>query len=128
MPIHILLILVVGGISIVALLLHKLGKSRLTILNPQSARIAWLRHFPEDQVSTVTVTQDGHTAFLDTSQGPGLLWSFGADTVGRLLQNYKVREAPDHLKVVFADFSAPRVTVRLNGDERALWHKKLAPT
>ena len=111
----------------VAVLLHRLGKSRLTILNKHSAQVAWSRHFPDDDVRTVTVAQDGHAAIVETSHGPGLLWSFGADTVGRYLQDYQLSEASDHLKVTFSDFTAPHVTLILNEQERALWRQKLAP-
>ncbi len=127
MPLYLLLVLVIGGISLIAVLLHRLGKSHKAVLNAQSASHAWTRHFPDDEVRGVIVAQDGHAALVETDQGPGLLWSFGADTVGRHLQGYHLTKAPDHLTVIFADFSAPRVTVHLNNDERTLWQQKLAP-
>jgi len=128
MPLYLLLILVIGGISMVALLLHRLGKSDKVVLDAQTARHAWTRHFPDNEVHNVIVAQDGHAALVETDHGPGLLWSFGADTVGRHLQGYHLNKAPDHLTVIFADFSAPRVTVHLNDDERPTWQQKLAPT
>ncbi|MCF6231938.1 MAG: hypothetical protein L3J36_02360 [Rhodobacteraceae bacterium] len=127
MPLYILLLLVIGGISMIALLLHRLGKSRLTVLSTPSASHAWNRHFPDDEVYSVILAENGHAAYVETSGGPGLLWSFGADTVGRHLQDYRLSQAPDHLKVVFHDFTAPQVILRLNDKERPRWQQKLAP-
>jgi hypothetical protein len=119
---------VIGGIPMVALQLHKLGKSDLTALNAQTARHARTRHFPDGDVQAIIVAQDGHFAIVQTSSGSGLLWSFDANTVDRHLQDYHLIEAPDHLRVVFRDFSALRVAVHLNDTERMLWQQKLAPT
>lgn len=128
MPLNVLLILVVGGIALTALLLHLLGKSRLTVLSAEDARTAWHRHFPDDEILELTVAQDGHAALVQTGQGPGLLWSFGADTVARHLRDFDVLEKPDHLCVIFHDFTAPRVTLHLSDAERPLWQKMMNPT
>lgn len=127
MPLEVLLILVVGGIVMIALLLHGLGRSRRTILTPEGARLAWHRHFPDDQVLGVTVAEDGHAAIVRTARGPGLLWSFGADTVARYLRDFAVQERPDCLRVIFHDFTAPHVTLRLNPAERPVWQKLMSP-
>ncbi len=127
MPLNILLILVVGGIAILALLLHLLGKSRLVILTPEDARTAWHRHFPDDEILGLTVASDGHAAVVQTDQGPGLLWSFGADTVARHLRDFDLLEKPGHLSVIFRDFTAPRVTLYLNATERPLLQKMMVP-
>ena len=128
MPLPILLVLVVGGISAITLLLHLLGKSRLTVLTPTNARDAWHRHFPEDDIGDVVVAQDGHAAFVRTKQGPGLLWSFGADTVARHLVDFDLIETPDQLRVVFHDFTAPRVALHLTDTERPFWQEMMART
>jgi len=128
MPLHILLILVVGGISAITLLLHLLDKSRLTFLTVEDARSAWHRHFPDDDIQDVTVAQNGHAALVHTAQGPGLLWSFGADTVARHLRDFDLIETPDHLRVIFHDFTAPRVSLHLTETERPLWQELMAPT
>lgn len=128
MSLNILIILVVSGISLIALLLHGLGKSRLTVLTPEDARTAWFRHFPDDDISDVTVTNDGHAALIQTSQGPGLLWSFGADTVARHLRNFDLQEQTGGIRVMFHDFTAPRVTLHLDESEHPLWQKIMIPT
>jgi len=128
MPLHILLILVVGGISAITLLLHLLGKSRLAFLTTEDARGAWHRHFPDDDIRDVIVAQNGHAAFVQTAQGPGLLWSFGADTVARHLRDFDLIEAPNHLQVMFHDFTAPRVTLHLSETERPRWQELMALT
>lgn len=128
MPLPLLLILVIGGISAITLLLHLLGKSRLAFLTAGDARNAWHRHFPDDDIQNVTVAQNGHAALVRTDQGPGLLWSFGADTVGRHLHDFDLIETPDHLRVIFHDFTAPRVSLHLTETERSRWQELMAPT
>lgn len=128
MPLNVLLILVVGGIALTALILHLLGKSRLTVLTREDARTAWHRHFPDDDIHHLTVARDGHAALVQTSQGPGLLWSFGADTVARHLHDFELLDRPDHLTVIFHDFTAPRVTLHLSDAERPLWQQMMTPT
>ena len=118
MPLHILLILVIGGIAGIALLLHVLGHSRrFDLSDAGTARTEWLRHWPEDQVAHVYLTPDA--ALIDTANGPGLLRPFGADTVGHRLA--EVAETPHGLRLSFADFAAPAITLPLPPETRALW-------
>ena len=84
MALELLLALVLGGISGIAVLLHLTGRSRQAVLGVETARTAWLRHFPEDSVLRVLPADGGQAALVLTSGGPGLLWAFGADTVGWL--------------------------------------------
>ncbi len=128
MPLPALLILVIGGIGAIALLLHLMGKSRLTQLTTEDARSAWHRHFPDDDIQDVTVALSGHAALVRTAQGPGLLWSFGADTVARHLIDFDLIETPDHLQVIFHDFTAPRVNLHLTPSERAHWQTLMVLT
>jgi hypothetical protein len=125
LPLNILLILVVGGIAAIAALLHILGKSRQTVLSDEDARSAWHRHFPDDEILGLIVARDGHAALVQTGQGPGLLWSFGADTVARHLRDFDLLEEPNHLRVIFHDFTAPSVNLHLSDTERAAWKRKM---
>lgn len=127
MSLNVLLILVVGGIAVIALLLHALGKSRLAVLGQETARAAWQRHFPDDVILELVVAGDGHAALVQTTQGPGLLWSFGADTVARRLRDFHLLEKPGQLSVVFRDFTAPRVTLHLSDAERPHWQRMMKP-
>lgn len=128
MPLPLLLILVIGGIAAIALLLHLMGKSRLSVLTPQTARAAWLRQFPDDRIADVVVARDNHAAIVQTDQGHGLVWSFGADTVARPLRDFDLIETPEALRVVFHDFTAPRVTLHLSETERPRWQTLIAAT
>ncbi|MBL4767953.1 MAG: hypothetical protein JKY94_09610 [Rhodobacteraceae bacterium] len=128
MPLAILLILVAGGISGLAVLLHILGKSKPVILTNDSARAAWLRLFPDEPVTDVTVANTGHAALIRTTNGPGLVWSFGVDTVARPLTDVKITETKKRLKIQFGDFTAPKAVVTLNETERADWRQKMAQT
>ncbi len=126
MPLNILIILVVGGISLIALLLHLLGKSRQITLSLEDARTAWHRHFPDDLILDLIVAHDGHAALVQTEQGPGLLWSFGADTVARHLRDFDLLDEPGGTKVIFRDFAAPSATLHLSDAERPIWQEMMS--
>lgn len=128
MPLNILLILVVGGISAAVLLMHLLGRSARSVLTIEDAHSAWHRHFPDDEIFDVTVSRDQHAALVHTGEGAGLLWSFGADTVARHLLDFDLIEKPGRLIVIFHDFTAPRVTLRLGDDEKSRWQEMLMPS
>ncbi len=127
MPLEILLVLVVGGIAGITLLLHLTGKSRLRLLSQETAREEWVRHFPGDAVVDVTISHDCHAALVRTADGPGLLWSFGADTVARRLLDYDWVEHLKGIQVYFHDFSTPNVLVRLDDMERRHWQHLMEP-
>lgn len=121
MPLELLLALVVGGISGIAVLLHLTGRSRQAVLTAGSARSAWLRHFPNDCVIKVLPAASGQAALVLTEGGPGLLWAFGADTVGRPLAAARIRETAAGLRFEFNDFSAPGLSLSLPESERRQW-------
>ncbi|WP_170467159.1 hypothetical protein [Ruegeria arenilitoris] len=127
MPLEILLVLVVGGIAGITLLLHLTGKSRLSVLTPDVARSEWLRHAPDDTIIDVTVARDAHSALIRTDNGSGLLWSFGADTVARPLQDFDLLEHPQGLEVQFHDFGTPKAIIRLDDLERRHWQHLMEP-
>ena len=127
MPLTLLLALVIGGIAGIALILHLTGKSAQTMLTPEDARAAWHRHFPDDLITEVLTARDAHAALVMTSQGPGLLWSFGADTVARHLRDFDLIDRPDGLRIAFHDFTAPHVTLHLTDAERRDWQTRMEP-
>lgn len=127
MPLGILLALVVGGIAGITLLLHVSGRSKPFLLTPESAHAQWLRQFPDDDILEVTVAHNGCAALIQTNIGPGLLWSFGADTVGRHLVDYDLQDLPEGFRIKFHDFSAPKTLVRLDKVERSRWRDLMEP-
>lgn len=127
MPLEILLVLVVGGIAGITLLLHLTGKSRLSVLTPETAPDQWLRHFPDDTVIDATIAHDGHAALVRTETGAGLIWSFGADTAARHLMDFDWLDHPDGIEVQFHDFGTPRVILRLDETERRHWRHLMDP-
>ena len=127
MPLEILLILVVGGIAGITFLMHFAGKSRVPVLTPDSARAAWVRHVPDDEIAEVTVAHDGHAALIRAASGIGMVWSFGADTVARHLLDFERREHPQGLEIRFHDFGTPRVLIRLDDTERQHWQNLTEP-
>lgn len=127
MPLPVLLALVAGGISGIALLLHLSGRSRRAMLTQATATAAWLREYPEDAVVEATVAADGHAALILTRAGKGLVWAMGADTTARPLRDFDLLETRAGMTVHFRDFSAPRVTLRLDDFERRHWRNLLEP-
>ncbi len=128
MPLEILLVLVVGGIAAITLLLHFSGRSEQRILTLETAQSDWLRHFPNDVVIDVTVSLDGHAALVRTDAGPGIIWSFGADTVARHLLDYDWIEHPNGFEFRFHDFATPKVVVHLDDIERQHWQNLMDPS
>ncbi|WP_120632384.1 hypothetical protein [Ruegeria sp. EL01] len=127
MPLEILLVLVVVGITGITLLLHLTGKSAQRELTADIARDQWLRHAPDDAIIDVTVSHDRHSALIRTETGPGLLWSFGADTVARHLVDFDWIEHPDGFEVQFHDFATPGTIIRLDETECAHWRHLMEP-
>ncbi|GAA6159329.1 MULTISPECIES: hypothetical protein [Ruegeria] len=127
MPLGILLVLVIGGIAGITLMMHLAGKSRITQLTPDSAKAAWLRHVPGDEVVDVTITNDGHTALIRTPAGNGLVWSFGADTVARHLLDFDRLDRAEGFEIRFHDFATPKVLIRLDDFERQHWQNLMEP-
>lgn len=125
MPLEILLLLVIGGIAGIAVILHLAGLSRRTVLSAEDARSAWHRQFPDDLILDVTPTPHGHAALVQTGDGPGLVWAFGADTAARPLRDFDLLDCPAGLRIVFHDFTAPAVTLRLSESERQRWRHML---
>ncbi|GAA6191735.1 hypothetical protein DS909_20590 [Phaeobacter gallaeciensis] len=122
MPLEILLILVVGGISVTALLLHLSGRSNRRVMQTEEDVTAeWLRQFPDDFVQGVIVSLDGHSALVQTETGLGLLWSHGADTVGRHLLDYDLVDRPEGFQIYFHDFAAPQALLHLSPEECKTW-------
>ena len=122
MPLHILLILVIGGIAAIALALHLLGLSQRPPFTEETARTAWLRNRPDDCVLRVDVTQDGLAARVLTEKGRGVLWHMGADTCARLLSGREEAHVRrDVVTLHLDDFTSPRIRLRLTPDEQETW-------
>lgn len=128
MPLDILLILVVVGIASIAVMLHLSGRSERALLTVNNAGVAWVRHFPDDQVMGVIAAKDGHAALVTTPAGIGLIWAFGADTVARHLAQVEFDDTNRGLRFRFSDFTAPSVRVTLTPEERQLWRKTIQAT
>lgn len=122
MPLHILLILVIGGIAGIALALHLLGLSRATPFTPGSARAAWARHRPDDTILTVQLTQNGLAARILTDAGRGILWHVGADSCARVLDGHEDAHVRDGCVTVHLnDYTAPKIRLHLTQDEQQDW-------
>jgi hypothetical protein len=118
MTLELLLTLVGGAITGIALLLHLTGHSRsFDIADTRIARQEWLRHFPDDTFRAAYL--GANAALIDSEPGMGLLRPFGADTVARRI--HRLTETPKGINIDFADFAAPALTLTLDPQTRATW-------
>ncbi len=124
MPLALLLPLVVFGIAGIAVLLHLMGNSTRLRFDSEAAVLShWARQFPHSPVLDTLISDDAHQALVDTADGPGLLWSMGADAVCRLLADgCAVHKIGDVLVISVGDYTAPTVKVTLaNIADRQRW-------
>lgn len=129
MPLHILLLLVIGGIAGIALALHLLGLSQTPAMTPDSARKGWLRHRPDDTILHIDLARDGHAARVTTQAGRGIVWHMGADTCARLLDGHNnVCIEQKALTLRLNDYTAPKIRLHLDPDEQDDWAKWISQT
>lgn len=122
MPLSLLLPMVILGIAGIALLLHVLGLSRPALLaNKAAARAAWLREFPDDAPSRITLSHDNHAALIETARGHGVVWPMGADTAARYLTGAQITRTEAGLNISLPDYTAPRIRLQLGADELESW-------
>lgn len=122
MPLHILLILVIGGIAGIALALHLLGLSRADPFTQDTAHAAWLRNRPDDTILRIELTAEGHAARVTTNHGRGILWQMGADSCARLIDGTEeVLAGPGSVTLHLNDYTAPKIRLRLTPQEQDDW-------
>ncbi|WP_299648748.1 hypothetical protein [uncultured Tateyamaria sp.] len=129
MPLHILLILVVGGIAGIALALHLLGLSKASPFTTQTAHAAWLRAHPDDAIKDLQITQDGRTARITSGHGNGIIWQMGADTCARRLSGAERLQTKGTKTILHLnDYAAPKVRLTLSADEQQDWQNWITQT
>lgn len=122
MPLSILLPMVILGIAGIAVLLHLLGLSMPAQFEDEdTARRAWLREFPDDAPARVILSHGRHAALIETTQGPGVVWPMGADSTARYLDGAQITQTDHGLRIDLPDYTAPRITLKLDPDEARLW-------
>ena len=126
MPLEILLIFVVAGISGIALLLHLLGLSRGAVFDDEdAARAAWMRAFPDAGPDRIILSSDRRAALVCTDSGTGVAWCLGADTVARPLAGANLRATEAGLRILFDDPALAPLTIALSAPDRAAWQNKV---
>ena len=129
MPLHILLILVIGGIAGFAVAVHLLGLSKAPAFTTGTAYDAWLRAHPGDDIQSVTITSDGRAARVTTATGRGVLWQMGADSCARALSGSEELTRKDTTTTLHLDdYSAPKVRLSLTPAEHRAWQDWMTHT
>ena len=125
MPLDILVILVVVGISGVVLLTWWLGWSKPALLSStEVAKTEFLRDYSGLEIGDVVLAADGTAALLRLSDhATGLIFSFGDRFVARQLTAQTVRAidvqagpAETAVTLKLADFSAPSVSLTFTSE------------
>ena len=125
MPLEILLVLVVGGITAIGVALHFLGFSKARPMTREKAEQQWQRHFEGARITQVVMAKSGRACLVRDEGGLGVMWQFGADTVARRLPCRRVDDHAHGLRLRFADFTAPVVLLKLDADEREQWKTEM---
>ena len=87
------------------------------------ARNAWRAAYPGDRVHSSIVSEDGRTALVETDWGCGVICQRGA--FARRLDKAATDIEADGLHIHLRDITVPRVTVKLNPADAALWQEKI---
>lgn len=128
-PMHIMLPIVVLGITAVVFLVHMTGGTVTRHINDLAdAQAIWAGDHPDDVLDEARVDDLGHAALVRLNDGRrGVIWAFGDDAVVRHLDGPpEVVDQPDGLLLHLHDFTAPAIRVVLaNENERAAWRTVL---
>jgi hypothetical protein len=94
MPLEILAIMVVAGLSLVICAVHFSGMSRpARIASEESARARFLIDYPDEEIGEIAISDDGKAAFIALAGGrTGLVHAIGARYITRILQPQSLRE------------------------------------
>ncbi|MGR3634839.1 MAG: hypothetical protein ACU0BK_02820 [Shimia sp.] len=126
MSLQVLLVLVVGGIAGIAAILHLMGLTApYRFSDGQDAVAAWEREVPERPATNVHLSSDSRASLIAFEGGTGIVWSFGDDTVARILEGARPLETKTGLRFDFPDFGSAALNVRLNDSDRDIWLKAL---
>ncbi|WP_316013699.1 hypothetical protein [Roseobacter sp. HKCCA0434] len=130
MGLELLAVLVAGGITGIVLLVHFTGGSAaLVFTDDDDVRAAWAADMPDIPLADITRNAAGTAALVRTRDGrTGLIWSFGADAVSRLMPPDTLRAidtCEDGLRLHFLAFETPSAFVGLTRDELPDWYAVL---
>jgi len=124
MPLSILLPLVVFGILGAVLAIKWLRITPdLVLKTPEQVLELWQHFNPDADAEQVHLNAVRSHALVETAQGLGVVWAFGADPVTRLLDaDWEVRETPQGVRLITHDFTAPTIDIPLPHDvQRKQW-------
>ncbi|KPA21580.1 hypothetical protein shim_22870 [Shimia sp. SK013] len=126
MTLPVLLALVVGGIAGIAAILHLMGLTTpYRFSNGHDAISAWEREVPERPATGFHLSSDSRASLVTFEGGVGIVWSFGGDTVARLLGDTPPQKTQNGLRFDFPDFGSSALKVRLKETDLDIWMKAL---
>ena len=118
MPLEILAVMVVAGLSLVICAVHFSGMSRpARIAGSEAARARFLVDYPGEQTGEIAISEDGGAAFIALAGGrTGLVHAIGARYVTRILEPAAVKavkcDGNGGLALRLKDFTLPAQRAR----------------
>lgn len=123
MPLGLLLILVVGGISAVVLLVHFVGWSKKPGLTRDTAKRDFEWDHPKFPVTDLVLSSDGEAALIARADGGfGAIAVLGDGYVTRLLDDTDPADIDlngSDLRINLRDFTEPGIIIRFDDAEQA---------
>ncbi|MCI5043115.1 MAG: hypothetical protein MRY72_00335 [Aquisalinus sp.] len=120
---QLLVVFSVVSISLMALILHRLGQSSGLIFEDEAAAMsAFLDEFPESAVDEVALSVDGQTAMMTLANEPrlGFVRAIGKFTLARKLAPEDIRAAHlkgTELRLALRDFADPSFSIKFGSEE-----------
>ena len=126
-PLPVLLVLVVGGVSLVVVITHLMGWSAQARLTREQVRSQLALDLPDAVVTGIDLAADHHAALVSLEQGAAVVFVLGDRLVSRRLPDHPHIKATDTgLRLLLPDPACPKVDVALtDAGTRQQWLSRL---
>ena len=121
-PLDILLVLVVGGVSLVVGLTHLFGGSQPAALTDAAIQARLAHDQPDARITGIERGADGRAALVRLHEGAAVVFVLGDRLVSRPLPDAPQWTPTDRgLRLTLPDPGCPRIEVALPEDARQRW-------
>lgn len=101
----------------------KFTKSRRRLTDARSVEAAWLAAYPGDEIRRSVLSKDGRSALVETTWGTGLVCRGG--DLARRLDRARTEVDDEGLVIRLPDLDLPRIRLRLDATDAALWQERI---
>lgn len=121
MPLWLMGIVVVVGLTAIWLVMRLYGFDRPLSLTPETAGEEFMNDNSGLVPEEILLASSGQSALIRAGGDLHVLWVMGQDVATRKLARARVTDAPEGLTLRLPDFTAPRLTLRLTDEEKRAW-------